>query len=255
MKTISLTVIIAAFNEQLNIKDCIKSAQLLSNNIILIDTGSNDKTVTLANEIGVHVLNFPFSKYVEPSREFGINQAQTDWVFILDADERITPKLADEIKKIMSDDKYTYYKVPRKEIFGKKKWLKHGGWWPNYQIRLINKNYFKQWPKEIHSTPVIDGNLGYLKEPLTHFSKNDYEEIVKKTIVFENIESDLLYKASRKVSVLIFFKKLLGETYRRLLKNRGFLDGSIGIIESIYQAYSKTITYLFLYEKKKRGSL
>ena len=77
--------------------------------------------------------------------------------------------------------------------------------------------------------------------------------MVDKTIVFEDIESNLLFKAGRPVNVPIFFRKYFAELTRRLIKGAGFLDGPLGIIESIYQAYSKTITQLFLYEKKQKS--
>lgn len=250
-----LTIVIHTRNEENEIQKTIESARQLSNDIMVVDMESIDNTTKIANKNGAKVFPFPFSRYVEPSREFGINKAGSDWVFILDADERITAQLAEEIKKRIGQEKYTYYKIPRKELFANKKWLKHGGWWPNYQIRLINKKYFKKWPKEIHSTPVIEGEMGYLDKPIVHLSKNDYEEIVRKTVTFEDIESDLLCKAGRNASTPVFFRKFLGELYRRLFKHAGYLDGEIGIIESIYQAFSKTITYLFLYEKKKRSSV
>lgn len=250
-----LTIVIHTRNEENEIQKTIESARQLSNDIVVVDMESTDKTTVIAKKNGAKVFSFPFSRYVEPSREFGIKQTDGNWVFILDADERITPQLADEIKKNIQQVKYTHYKIPRKELFANKKWLKHGGWWPNYQIRLINKKYLKNWPKEIHSTPVIGGEMGYLNEPIVHLSKNDYEEIVGKTVIFEDIESDLLYKAARNVSTATFFRKFLGELYRRMFKHLGFLDGNIGIIESIYQAFSKTITYLFLYEKKKNRSI
>ena len=134
-----------------------------------------------------------------------------------------------------------------KNIFARIKWLKHGGWWPDHQIRLINKKYFTSWPKRIHSTPRIKGDFGYLKNPFIHYFHVDLSGMVKKTIIFEDIESDLLYKAGKKSSTLTFCRKFLAELYRRLIKNLGFLDGAFGIIESLYQAFSKTITYLFLY--------
>jgi DNA-directed RNA polymerase beta' subunit len=211
---------------------------------------------------------------VEPAREFGIQKTKTDWAFVLDADERIIKELATEIQNVIAseakqshqkqiasssstprDDKSTHYKASRKNIFGQKQWLKHGGWWPDYQIRLINKKYFKAWPKEIHSTPIIDGQCGYLTNPLLHYFHGDIEQMVKKTIIFENIESDLLYKAKKNVSTATFFRKFLGELFRRFIKGKGFLDDTIGIIESIYQAFSKTITYIFLYEKQKSRPL
>lgn len=250
-----ITVIIYACNDENKIKSAIASAKLLTDNILVVDIGSKDKTRELAEKSGIKVLSVPFSSYVEPVRETGIKNAETDWVLILDADERITQDLVLDIKPVLANPKFSFYKIPRKEFFCGKQWLKHGGWWPNYQIRIINKRSLIEWPTAIHSTPEIEGDCGYLKYPILHFSKNDYEEIVKKTIVFEDIESQLLFKAKREVSVFILYRKFLGELFRRLIKNMGFRDGGIGIIESIYQSYSKTITYLFLYEKKKSRSL
>ena len=249
----AITVIIHALNEEKNISDCIKSAKLLTDEIILVDMKSADKTVEIAKNLNIQIFDFPKSNYVEPAREFGIKKSKTDWVLILDADERITEKLALEIKQLLTINSslLTYYKIPRKNIFANVRWLRHGGWWPDYQIRLINKKYFISWPKRIHSTPVIKGELDYLKNPLIHYFHGDLSNMVKKTIVFENIESELLYKAGKKITTKTFFRKFLAELYRRLIKNLGFLDGPFGIIESIYQAFSKTITYLFLYEKSR----
>lgn len=250
----SIAVIIHSLNEEKNINNCINSAKLLTDKIILIDMESTDKTVELAKNSNVSVLNFPKSNYVEPARKFGIDKAKTDWVLILDADERITIELAKEIKQLLTinSSPLTYFKIPRKNIFGQSQWLKHGGWWPDYQIRLINKKSFINWPKRIHSTPEIKGDFGYLKSPLVHYFHGDLNNMVKKTIVFEDIESELLYKAGKKTTTKTFFRKYLAELYRRFIKNLGFLDGPLGIIESIYQAFSKTITYLFLYEKQNK---
>ncbi|OGK13244.1 hypothetical protein A2861_00180 [Candidatus Roizmanbacteria bacterium RIFCSPHIGHO2_01_FULL_38_15] len=280
MKNSECTVIIHTHNESVNIAESINSAKLLTDNIIVIDMESKDNTANLAKKNGAQVFSFPFSHYVEPSREFGIKKAKTEWVFLLDADERITEKLAEEIQSIVmlnsfqhQDNKIpkpasqrgeqvrddgnipTHYKISRKNIFGKTKWLRHGGWWPDQQIRLINTKYFKAWPKDIHSTPKIEGEMAYLQNPIKHYFHGNLERMVDKTTIFENIESDLLYKANRSVKTPTFFRKFLGELYRRLIAKMGFLDGPLGVIESFYQAYSKTITYLYLYEKKNSRSL
>ncbi|MFA9289235.1 MAG: glycosyltransferase family 2 protein [Weeksellaceae bacterium] len=238
-----------------HVLEAIASAHKLTSNIIVIDMESTPAVREQIKKNAVKIVSFPFSHYVEPARAFGIQQANTDWVFILDADERITSELAAEIKERIQSTKYSYYKVPRKNIFGKVKWLKSGGWWPDHQMRLIHKPDFKSWPKQIHATPVINGEMGYLDSPLLHYFHGDLQGMVQKTTLFENIESDLLYKANRPVKTSTFFRKFVGELYRRLLKNRGFMDGPIGVIESIYQAYSKTITYLYLYEKKHSSNL
>jgi len=259
----NITVVIWAYNQEKNIGECITSAKLLTEDIILIDLESTDNTAILAQKKHCQIIKHPNQKFVEPVREFGIQQAKTDWIFLLDADERITPEIAKEVQQTICTDgacpvstkNITHYRLPRKNIFSGKKWFKHGGWWPDYQIRIINKKYFISWPKTIHSTPLIQGQGGYFKNALLHFSHKSLAKMVNTTLIFEDQESDLLFAANKPVNTLTFFRKFWGELFRRLIKNLGFLDGNIGIIESIYQAFSKTITYLFLYEKKNRRSL
>ncbi len=257
----SIEAIIYTYNEEKNIQDAINSAKLLTNTIIVIDSQSTDGTTQIAKKHGATIYSVSHSTYVEPIRELGIQKATSEWVFILDADERITKELAKEIKSILFNVRNglkpfpTHYKIKRKNIFGKTKWLRHGGWWPDRQIRLIKKSAFRGWPKEIHSTPQIEGIEGTINEPLIHMFHGNFENMVEKTIVFEKIESGLLFVGRRNASSFTFFRKFGGELYRRLLEHFGFLDGTIGIIESFYQAFSKTITYLFLYEKKKSSTL
>lgn len=245
----TITVVIHTRNEGVLLKEAIQSARLLTSNVIVIDMESEDQTTEVAKSMGTFVFTVPPQPYVELVRNFGIEKVKTPWFFILDPDERLTPALVSEIKKRILSPEYTSYKVPRKNIFAERGWLKHGGWWPDYQIRLIKKEAFKKWPTEIHSTPVISGKQGFLDNPLIHFFHGDFEKMVEKTLIFEEHESELLFKAGKPVSTPTFFRKFLGELYRRLVAKGGFLDGGIGIIEGVYQAFSKTITYLLLYEK------
>ncbi len=248
-----ITILIQVHNEEKHIKACIDSAKLLTDRIIVTDMKSTDRTADIARQAGAQVHEYPaLPRYVEPAREFGVRLAQEGWVMILDADERMTNDLAREIKETVLHTNHSYFKIPRRNIFGGKKWLKHGGWWPDHQMRLIRTNAFRSWPKNIHSTPVIAGSMGFLKEPFEHHFHGNIASMVEKTVVFETIESELLHNAGRPVSTLTFFRKFLGELWRRLIRKMGFLDGGIGIIESIYQAFSKTITYLFLYEKSRK---
>lgn len=227
----NITVIIHSYPSYPYIEETLQSARLLTSQIILIPSADFE--------------------IVETRRSFGIRKAKTPWIFLLDADERMTPLLVKEVKQKIQDTSYGYYQIPRKEILFQKQWLKHGGWWPNYQTRLIQTKQFIDWPTYIHSTPVIKGKKGLLSEPLIHYSQNDLSDIVNRTIVFEHKESELLYNAKRTASTMTFFRKFCGELFRRLIWWQGFRDGTIGIIESIYQAFSKTITYLFLYEKSR----
>lgn len=252
-----ITVLIQTYNEEKNIVDCILSAKLLTNDIIVVDTQSIDKTTNIANELGAKVFSFPNSTYVEPARNFGINKISDGWIFILDADERITKELAVKLKKIITKtpSDVTHYKIMRKNVFAGKVWLKYGGWWPDSQLRFFDKNAFIEWPKEIHSTPKFKGDVGIIHEPFLHYFHGDFTSMVQKTLIYEGIESELLFNAGKNVTIITFFRKFLAELYRRLIKNKGYKDGHVGILESIYQAFSKTITYFLLYEKKKTSTL
>ncbi|MEI7652902.1 MAG: glycosyltransferase family 2 protein [bacterium] len=245
------TVVINSYNNESPITECIESAYLLTDSIVVVDMESTDQTVVIAKKLGATVTSFPPSRYVEPARMAGITLAPGDWVCILDTDERITQELASEIKKTVAtvDELTTHFRIPRKNMFGKSTWLKHGGWWPDHQIRLIKKSALIEWPARIHSTPQIEGMSGQLESPLIHYFHGDVEGMVRKTAVFEDIESALLYDAKRSVGIPTFFRKYTGELVRRLITQQGFRDGTYGWLESIYQAFSKTITWLYLYEK------
>lgn len=252
----SICVVITVFNEEHHIVECIQNAQKLTKNIIVVDTESTDDTVKLARSLGVPVYSFPYKRYVEPSRNFAIGHAKADWIFILDADERFSDDLIKEIHEVVSQTKHSYFKVGRNNIFAGTWPLAHGGWDTDAIIRLIRRRDFISWPSNIHSTPEIKGSEGLLKHPLDHHFHPNLENMVSKTALFEDMESQLLFDAKRRVSVPIFFRKFFGELYRRLFKKQGYKDNTPGVIEAVYQAYSKTVTYLYLYEKylNKKGT-
>lgn len=251
--TPTICVVISLYNGERLIADCIKSARLLTDNVVVIDTESTDNTATIAKKLGAKVYSYPWASIIEPSRNFAMKQASADWIYILDADERISPELAVEIKKTIQTTKCTYLFGPRLNIFAGKWSLKHGGWWPDPIIRLIKKSSFVTWPEVIHATPIIKGERGTLKSSLYHLSQGNLHDMVEKTMRFEDKESTLLSDAGRSANTIIFFRKFIAEIYRRLIKNRGLLDGIAGLIAGVYQGYSKTITYLLVYEKNQKN--
>lgn len=247
-----LAIVFQVRNEEENIAKAIESAKLLTNNIVVMDMNSQDKTKEVSRNSGAKVITIPHFPYVEPVRNLAFSLTNSEWVLILDADERMTKKLAQEITTVISNPnkEFTHFALPRLNVFAGKKEFKHGGWWPDYQIRLIKKKAFIDWPKNIHSTAQVEGKTARLNNYFLHHFHGDLSSMVAKTSKFEKIESKLLLEARRKVSISTFFRKYLGELYRRLFKHQGWRDGPYGIIESLYQAYSKTITWLLLYENK-----
>lgn len=245
-----IAVVLTVFNEEHHMKACLENVQKLSNNIVVVDTESTDSSAQIARDMGYKVYSYKYERYVEPSRNFAISKVKADWFFIIDADERFSPELIQEIRETIATTDKTHFTITKKNIFAGIWPLKHGGWAGDSMIRLIKTSAFKNWPSAIHSTPEITGALGHLHALLDHHFHPGLSNMVEKTALYEDMESNLLFKADRPVSVPIFFRKFFGELYRRLIKWQGFLDGTPGIIESVYQAYSKTVTYLYLYEKR-----
>jgi len=249
-----ISVNVIARNEEKKIADCLISARLLADEIVLVDMESTDKTVKIGQKYADKIYSYPQAGYVEPARKFGIEKCRGDWVFILDADERITPKLASEIKEKTknADNSIGAFAIPRANYnFGV--WLKHGGWWPDYQVRLIRKSHFLGWPKKIHSFPKVKGKIVNLKEPFNHFAIDSIEQMMERTIRYSQKEADLLKRAGVKSNLLVMIRKMLGEFYRRGIKMRGFLDGVPGVIQAIYQTYSVFITYARLWELQQKN--
>lgn len=249
----SITVVLTVYNEQHHIKECIENARNLTSSIIVVDTESTDDSVKIARSLNVPVYSHPYKKYVEPSRNYAISKVRTEWFFIIDADERFSPELIKEIKQTIQTTDKTHFTITKKNIFAGTWPLKYGGWQGDSMIRMIKTDAFVNWPVAIHSTPKIHGELGHLQALLDHHFHPNLENMVNKTAIYENMEAKLLHKARRAVSTTIFFRKFFGELYRRLIKWQGYKDGAPGVIESVYQAYSKTVTYLYLYEKYYRS--
>lgn len=244
-----LTVVLTVYNEEHHLKACIENIRKLTDSIIFVDTESTDSSVQIAKDMGLTVYTHPYTRYVEPTRNFAISKVTTEWLFILDADERFSDELISEIKHTLPSTDKTHFEITKKNLFAGMWWLKYGGWNADTMIRCIKKDAFVNWPAAIHSTPIINGDKGHFNALLDHHFHPSLENMVTKTALYEDMESNLLHQAGRPVSVRIFFRKFFGELYRRLIKKQGFRDGLPGVIESVYQAYSKTVTYLYLYEK------
>lgn len=251
-----ISAIIQTKNEENMIEEALTSLDWIDE-IVLIDDGSTDKTVQLAKK-------FKNVKFLAPSdnkvaySEYSVNKnlaalkTETDWLFFMDADERVTDKLRDEILTITSSENAkNAYAIPRQNNFLGKN-MRWGGWWPDYVIRLIRKQSFEGFVGELHEQPRFKGELGYLKNPLTHITHRTLEEMVAKTNKWSNAEAKLLFDAGHPPMAWWRFISIAAREfwYRAILK-LGFLDGMVGVIEIIYQMYSRMITYAKLWEMQE----
>lgn len=250
-----LSVVVIAKNEEANIEECLESLQEMADEIILVDTGSKDNTVTIAKKYKAKIVQLEggtFSKW----RNEGLKKAVGNWIFYIDADERVTPLLRKEINKLTNEpvSQFSAYAIPRRNfILGKE--MKYGGWFPDYVKRLYKKNSLQKWKGDLHEEPVFEGEMGHLEHPLIHKKHDSLADMVEKTNNWSNIEARLLYEDSHpKMAWWRFISIMLSEFYLRVVKLKGYKDGPEGIIYAFYQVWSRFMTYAKLWEMQLKSS-
>ena len=229
--------------------------------VIILVGGSYDKTlykkcldsVSWADEIlkvETDSLKGGFAQW----RDLGAKKAKNEWLFYVDTDEEVSPKLKEMVLKVIESNEFSAYAIPRRNIF-----LGHemhwGGWRPDFVVRLINKEKLKGWSGELHEQPEIEGTICHLKEPLIHRSHRNLTDMVEKTNKWSEIEARLLYDSDHsKMNIIRFFSAGFREAWYRGIVKLGFLDGTVGVIEIIYQTFSRLITYSKLWELQTKNA-
>jgi len=248
-KSPSITAIIIAKDEERMLADCLKTLDWVDK-ILVIDNGSVDDTVKIAKRFKAKIVKLKRQKKpnFSEARNKGLKEADTDWVFYIDADERVTPELRSEIQKIIKNPKYNAYAIPRRNIiFGRE--FKYTGQRPDYVKRLFKRSKLVKWVGDLHEEPVCKGGLGHLESSLIHDKHETLSEMVEKTNRWSEIEAKLMYDANHPpMNVRRFVSAMAREAWLRMIRQRAFLDGPEGIIYAIYQVFSRFTSYAKLWE-------
>ena len=243
-----LSAVIVAKNEEKNIKKLFKSISWVDE-IVLVDNDSTDKTGQVAKKLGAKVYNYEGGTF-SGRKDFAASKARGEWLLFIDADELVTAGLREEILNLIKYNKteFSAYAIPRENIILGRV-MKHGGWWPDYVIRLIKKDSLKSWKGILHEQPEFGGKLGYLKNPLVHEKHDDLSEMVKKTNEWSEIEAKLMFDADHPpMNIPRFVSAMLREFWLRMIRHKAFLDGTEGVIYATYQVYSRFLSYAKLWE-------
>lgn len=253
-KEMKISAVVLTNDSEKTLGDCLESLGWVDE-VVIVDGGSKDKTrkiVERYKDTKFFVKKGDFSQ----KRNFGAKKATGDWLLYVDDDERVTPLLRGEIKSHISEGNVEAqaFAIPRKNILLGHE-MKHGGWWPDYVLRLIKKDKLVGWEGELHEQPKIDGKVAKLENPLTHFSHRSIEEMVEKTNEWSLVEAKLLFDSKHpKMNLFRFFSAGFREFWYRGIKKMGFLDGAVGIIEIFYQVFSRLVTYTKLWEMQNNKS-
>jgi glycosyltransferase involved in cell wall biosynthesis len=245
-----ISVLIITKNEEENIEDCLMSVKW-ADEILVIDTGSTDKTVELAKKYATHVYTHPTVNYVEPVRNFAITKASGDWILFLDADERIPDTLSKELPGL-TNEKPVAYKLSRKNIiFGK--WIKHTGWWPDYNVRFFKKGSVS-WNDEIHSQPKVEGITSQLESneelAILHYNYISLSQYLSKMFTYTTIQAEELIEKEIKIQKSDFITHPFNEFMRRYFAEKGYRDGVHGFVLSFLQGFSEFLVITRVWEKE-----
>lgn len=254
-KQVNISVIILTRNEADIITDCLESVKW-AEEIVVVDNSSTDETVKKVKEFGVKkIFNADVKTNFSDRRNLGAQKANRKWLLYVDADERVTPVLRKEIEEVIAgDSEFSAYAISRRNIRLTKE-LHFGGWWPDYVIRLIKKDKLKGWKGELHEQPEIEGESGYLKEALVHFShRGSIEHKFQNSINWSAIEAQKMFEADHPpMNVKRFVSAMFREFYKRVVKLQAFRDGTEGMIEAFYQVFSVFVSYARLWEMQKKN--
>ena len=247
----NISVVIITKNEEKMITDCLKSIDFASE-IIVVDTGNTDKTNEIAKKYKARIVKYKGRPNFAGWRNQGLKSASGDWILYIDADERLTPLLKNEISNVSNE--FSAYAIPRKNfIFGKE--FKHGGQFPDYQKRLFKRSELEKWEGNLHEEPVYEGELGHLKNPMLHIKHESLSEMVEKTNEWSEVEAKLMLDAKHpRMNIKRFTSAMAREFWNRMIRQMAFLDGGEGIIYGLYQVFSRFVSYAKLWEMQLNAS-
>jgi glycosyltransferase involved in cell wall biosynthesis len=217
--------------------------------VLVVDTGSTDGTQEFARQAGVRVVETPWEGYVA-SRNRGLALATHDWVFFIDADERVTEALRDEIRECLRTrgDSLAGLKMPRlSTLLGQT--VRHGTWAPDVQFRLGRKSRgFRVTGGRVHETFVANGPVALLSHPLLHDPYRSFSDYLRKVVLYARLAAEDRRDLGQRASLTGMFVRPVLEFLRSFVVKRGFLDGHTGVTVAFLQGWSYFLRAAYLRE-------
>lgn len=251
MPQLSVTVI--ALNQEANIGECLASVSF-ADEIVVVDTGSTDRTVELARAYTDRVVIAPWEGFGR-TKNYALDQARGEWVFSLDTDERVVPALQEEILAVVrAHNPLNGYRVPRKNYFCGR-WIRHLGWYPDYTLRLFRRDQGRFRDREVHEEVVVAGPLGTLTTPLEHYSYKSVSDYVTRMDRYARLAAQELAKAGRRpYPGELFFRPFFSFLHLYFIR-RGFLEGTPGYTLAVLMSMYKFLKYYYLRELSRGRDL
>jgi glycosyltransferase involved in cell wall biosynthesis len=236
-----LSAIIITKNEGENIADCLAGLSFCDE-VVVVDSGSDDDTVAIAQAKGARVMVHAFEGFGRQFN-FALSQATGEWIFSIDADERVTPALAAEIDKAIADGKAEGYEMPRSSTFcDRTMW--HSGWYPDYVLRVWRRGRARWTDALVHPRPVCDGRVVRLSEPLIHHPVRRIEDALERVNSYSTAGAEMIIQSGRRVSFASGIWHGLWSFFRAYVLRLGFLDGREGFLLAVANAEGTYYRYM-----------
>lgn len=244
-----ISVAIIAGNEERRLSKCLESVKFSDDVVVVVDSKSKDRTAEIAREYGCRV-------YIEdwrgsgPQKQSSIDKCRHKWVLLLDADESLSPGSEGAVLRAVDNPRVDAYMLNRKAYIGDR-WIKHSDWWPDWLIRLFNKEKCRV-DGIYHPKIMASGNSAKLDAEIDHFSFYDYAHMISKINRFSGWTSSVLYDEGKRVLPISPITHAAWMFFKIYFIKRGFLDGLDGLVIAVYSATKSFFKYAKLLELQRK---
>jgi glycosyltransferase involved in cell wall biosynthesis len=252
MSLMQISAVIITFNEERRLEDALKSLAGIASEIIVVDCRSSDETLKIARRYTNLVFERAWTNFAD-QKNFGNGRASSPWILSLDADERISPELRQELIALKkTEPEANAFSIPRK-VYYLGRWIRHSGWYPDRKLRLFRKEKARWEGEYVHEKLVVEGRTGRLNGAIHHFTYRNIHEHLVRINTFSDLGAQKLYAQNKKARwhhllFLPFFRFV-----RAYVWKRGFLDGFAGLVISVLTGYAVFVRYAKLREIWKKG--
>lgn len=241
-----LSVIIITKNESANIADCLASVAW-ADEIIVVDSGSTDDTASIARESGARVYVHADWPGFGPQKNCALDYAVCEWVFSIDADERVTPALRASIEAVldMPAEEHAAYEISRLSSYCGH-FIKHAGWYPDYIVRLFRRDAARFSDDLVHEHLLVEGHAGKLDGELLHYSYQNLEQVLGKVNQYSSAGAAMMQQRGKRATLSGAVLRGLWSFIRTYFLRAGFLDGQEGFMLAVSNAEGTYYRYLKL---------
>lgn len=269
-----ISVVLAVFNEEANLRACLESAKDLASEFVIVDGGSVDKTLEVAKEFNANIIQTDNPPIFHINKQKALDAALEDWILQLDADERLTPELVEEIKKVIeinqselekyqndlpdkklflrhqklleirdgsigTEGEYAAFFIPRLNFF-LGSFLRYGGVYPDGVIRLVKKGKATFPCKNVHEQMLVKGRVGWLQNNLLHYDSPTFKRYLQRNLRYIKLIASQLQREKVGKNPLQFINycliKPIGWFLLTQIRYKGILDGFPGVVFSFFSA-------------------